>query len=96
MKAAEGRAQDVSNSGIYFVAPNQVCIDRILELEIVLPDEITHRGEVSFCFIAEPVREEQLNGAFGIHVPARGVGARLTVREDLPEEEVSPPKAQTG
>lgn len=80
-EAAEGLAQDVSKSGIYFVAPAEVPPGGPVELELVLPDEITHQGEVAFRFVAEPVRMERLNGALGIHQPAVGVGARLIVPE---------------
>ncbi len=88
-----GLAQDVSKSGIYFIAPNQILLDRVLDLEIILPDEITHQGEVTFSFAASPVRQDQLNGVPGVHMPARGVGARLTLREE--SDASGHPKADT-
>ena len=88
-RVAVGLSQDISSSGIYFIAPNEVRMDEVLELEIVLPEEITHRGEVTFSFVAEPVREEKRGGAPGVQTPVRGVGARLTLREDFSPAEVT-------
>jgi hypothetical protein len=81
-------AQDMSRSGIYFVVPSEVSADQPLELEVVIPDDITHRGDMTFRFVAEPVRQEEMNGALGIHQPAVGVAARLVLSpsEAAPEE----------
>lgn len=73
----QGVAQDLSKSGIYFIVPNEVRNDEPLELEVVLPDEITHRGDLRLRFMAQPVRQEQVNGALGVHRPSVGVAARF-------------------
>ena len=84
----EGLARDISNSGIYFVVPNEVRTNQGMEVELVIPDEITHRGDVAFRFVAKPVRQEEVNGDFGFQMPAQGVGARVTAREKRPRERV--------
>lgn len=83
-----GMAQDISRSGIYFVTPAPVPPDLPVELEVVMPDEITHRGDVALRFVARPVRVEQLNGGGGFHQRVQGVAARL----DTPatEEKLEP------
>jgi phosphoribosyl 1,2-cyclic phosphodiesterase len=87
---AEGFAQDVSKSGIYFVTPSEVWPDEPVELEVVLPDEITHRGEVVLRFVAEPLRLERLDGALSYSEPVQGVAAHLVAPEEAPAEEKSP------
>jgi len=84
----QGMAQDMSRTGIYFVVPSEVSGDQPLELELVIPDDITHRGDMAFRFVAEPVRQEEMNGALGVHRPAVGVAARLVLQpsEAAPEE----------
>ncbi len=87
---SRGVAQDMSRSGIYFVVPMGVAADEPLELEVILPDEITHRGDTIMEFIAQPVRREQVNGALGVHRPALGVAARLL----LPGETAQAPEKE--
>ncbi len=89
---AQGIAQDVSRSGIYFLVPGEVSAEQPLELELLIPDDITHRGEMTFRFIAQPVRQHLLDGASGIRRPTLGVAARLTLREadPLPGETILP------
>ncbi|MFB3922425.1 MAG: MBL fold metallo-hydrolase [Terriglobia bacterium] len=79
-----GIAQDLSRSGIYFVTPAPIPADQPVELEVVVPNEITHRGDVALRFVARPVRVEQLNGGAGYHQRVQGVAARL----DTPAKEV--------
>ena len=80
---AQGIAQDLSSSGVSFVAPPDVRTDQPLLMEVILPDEITHRGDVSFRFVARPLRREMLNGALGSYEPRLGVAARIeSVEED--------------
>jgi phosphoribosyl 1,2-cyclic phosphodiesterase len=82
--------QDVSKSGIYFVAPTGISPDQPLELEMVVPDEITHRGEVGFRFIAHPVRMQETNGANPGRPKGLGVGARkMATGEDTSDSETS-------
>lgn len=86
----EGVAQDLSRTGIFFIAPTDVIPGQPVEVEIILPDEITHRGDVGFRFIAHPVRSERSNGA-----QSRGysVGARLEIPGDsVPDEAELPLK----
>ena len=81
---AQGIAQDVSRSGIYFLVPGEVSTEQPLELELLIPEDITHRGEMAFRFIAQPVRQHLLDVASGIRRPTLGVAARLTLHEAVP------------
>ncbi|MBZ5565011.1 MAG: PilZ domain-containing protein, partial [Acidobacteriia bacterium] len=77
-KGVQGFTRNISRSGIYFVAPAQLQSDGPLELDVILPDDITHRGDTSYRFVAQPLRRQRLNGTAGIPPPAVGVGALLT------------------
>ena len=77
--SVRGTTRNVSSSGIYFIVPESFGADQPLELDLVLPDEITHRGDVAFSYIAEPLRQERVNTATGVE---KGVAARLKVRPD--------------
>lgn len=85
-KQAEGVGQDISSSGIYFLAPQQIQEEEPVELELVLPDEITHRGELGVRFTASPVRQSHMDGSLSSEKPHVGVAARLK-----PVEKNSPP-----
>jgi phosphoribosyl 1,2-cyclic phosphodiesterase len=86
---AQGVAQDLSSSGVYFVAPPDVRTDRPLTMEVILPDEITHRGDVSLRFVAQPLRHELLNGALGSYESRLGVAAQIEAAEQKPVKEVA-------
>jgi phosphoribosyl 1,2-cyclic phosphodiesterase len=79
---AFGVTRDISKSGIYFIAPVETPLESPLEMNVVLPDEITHRGETRLGYIARPVRHEQRNGDLGTQSSV-GVGAHV---ELTPEE----------
>jgi phosphoribosyl 1,2-cyclic phosphodiesterase len=87
----EGVVQDLSRSGIYFVTPADVVPGEPVELQVVLPDEITHQGEMVFRFLAEPVRVERLEGAADYRHTVQGVAARLTAADEKPSEEATLP-----
>ncbi|PYV07951.1 MAG: hypothetical protein DMG23_14860 [Acidobacteria bacterium] len=78
---AQGVAQDLSRSGIYFVVPDEVRADQPLELEIIIPDDITHRGEMALRFVAQPLRTARLTEVHGVPKPTLGVAARLIPQE---------------
>jgi phosphoribosyl 1,2-cyclic phosphodiesterase len=75
----EGVARNLSSSGIYFVVPAYIRTDQPLELDLILPDELTHRGDTAFRFLAQPLRLEQANGELGASTRSQGVAARLSV-----------------
>ncbi len=77
-KQVQGFTRNISRSGIYLVAPARLPADKSLELDLILPDDITHRGDSSFQYVAQPLRRQELNGTEGIPPPAVGVGALLT------------------
>jgi hypothetical protein len=79
---AEGMSQDLSKTGIYFMTPAEIISERPLELEVIVPDEITRRGDLVFRFVAEPVRVERLNGGGGYREPVQGVAARRVLDKD--------------
>jgi phosphoribosyl 1,2-cyclic phosphodiesterase len=89
---AQGTAQDLSGSGVYFVAPPDVRTDQPFEVDVVLPNEITHRGDVALRFIARPVRQELLNGALGSMDSRMGVAARIERVEDEEDSPAKPPR----
>lgn len=74
---AAGIVQDLSSSGVYFVAPPDVRTDQPLDIEVVLPDEITHRGDMALRFVIRPLRHELLNGRLGSYEPRLGVAAKI-------------------
>lgn len=74
---AQGVTQDLSKSGIYFVSSSDLATDQALEVEVVLPDEITHSGELAVRFQARPVRRETLNGQLGSFDSRLGVAAKI-------------------
>ena len=81
-----GVSQDLSRSGIYFFTPNDLPADEPFELEVVVPDEITHHGDLAFRFEAKPIRVERVNGAGGYREPVQGVAARRTDDQERKEK----------
>lgn len=61
-----------------------------MDLEVVLPDEITHRGEVVLRFVAEPLRLERLKWALDYSEPVQGVAAHRVAPEEASAGEKSP------
>ena len=76
---APGLTRDLSKSGILFIAPAELRDNEPVELEMILPDELTHRGDVRFSFLASPLRTRPLDEAFGTHPMGQSVAARLEV-----------------
>jgi phosphoribosyl 1,2-cyclic phosphodiesterase len=91
---AEGYSQDLSKTGVYFVTPAEVDREEPVELELVVPDELTHRGDLAIRFVAEPIRIERVNGGGAYHEPVKGVAARRrSAAEDTQEAESFEPVA---
>ena len=84
----EGIAQDMSSSGAFFVVPPEMRTDRPLTMEVILPDEITHRGDVTLRFVAKPLRQELLNGALGGYESQLGVAAKIVSEEEEPTADI--------
>ena len=85
---AEGVARDISRSGIYFLIPHDLRLDQPIEVEMVIPNEITGQGNLAFRFLAQPLRQELVNNAGegeSLHV---GVAARRIDPLSEAEEEV--------
>jgi phosphoribosyl 1,2-cyclic phosphodiesterase len=88
---AQGYARDISKSGIYFVVPEKIDSDRPVDLELVLPDEITHRGDMGLRFSVQPLRQEQVDsGSIGEEQPGIGVAARLAASAPTPAQAQTP------
>ncbi len=83
-----GIIRDLSKSGILFIAPSEVCNDRPLNIEMVLPHELTHRGDVIFSYIAKPLRSRPVNMPVGKHSKTHAVAALL----QIPNNSSSPHK----
>ncbi|HLY59890.1 MAG TPA: MBL fold metallo-hydrolase [Terriglobia bacterium] len=76
---APGLIRDLSKSGILFIAPAEVRPDVPMQVEMVLPDELTHRGDVSFSYLAKPLRSRLVDGSIGKYTKAQAVAAALEV-----------------
>ena len=86
IRPAEGVMQDLSRSGVYFVTPAEVEPHKPVEVEVVVPDEITRHGDMAFRFDAEPIRVERTNGVGGYRESVQGVAARRrpAAKDDKP------------
>lgn len=73
----EGKARNVSRSGVYFVVHEDVRTKGPVDLDIVLPDEITHIGDMAFRFLAEPIRKHDAVGTEGTGRLSKGIAARI-------------------
>lgn len=93
VKQSQGLVQDISKSGISFVAPEGFFADRPFEVEFVLPDEITHRGDLGVRLAATAVRQARLNGTATSEGLQVGVGARL---DPVDESRSIPPARPSG
>ena len=76
-KEAAGVVQDISSSGIYFVGPDDLRLAPNIELELLIPHEITHHGDLRVRLHATAVRYESLEGTTAEGQPRLGVGARM-------------------
>lgn len=79
---AEAFSRDISATGIRMVSHADIPMDRPLEINLVLPDEITHRGDTSFRYAAQPVRREQPGG----ETEAPGAGQGFAAKLELPDK----------
>jgi phosphoribosyl 1,2-cyclic phosphodiesterase len=86
MYKTDGLAKDISRTGISFIVPKAIRADEPVQLELVLPDEITHRGDLHIDLLARPMRQERVNNPHESS-PRIAVGATL----DNPCEKASAP-----
>ena len=70
-------AQDISSSGIYFIGPDDLRLTQEIELELLIPHDITHCGDLRVRLHATAVRYERLEGTTADGQPRLGVGARV-------------------
>ena len=87
---AEGLARDISRTGIFFVIPHAIETGQPVQVDLVLPDEITRRGEMRVRFKARTVRQEIVGD--GLRPETRGVAvaAALEPRDGGPLLPVRP------
>jgi hypothetical protein len=84
---AQGLLLNVSRSAVYFLAPNNIPADRILE--VTIPNELTSHGEMISRFTALPTRKNWVNRTLagngscggGAGAPNRGLGYPSRIRE---------------
>lgn len=88
---ADGVARDISRTGIFFVVPSALRTDEPVQLELVLPDAITHRGEIRFKFVARPMRQGKVFDPLGEAAPGIAVAASLEVLPLEPPLPLKPP-----
>jgi phosphoribosyl 1,2-cyclic phosphodiesterase len=67
---ASGVARSISRTGIYFVVPTAIHATEPLQLELLLPNEITQRGEMRIKLAAKPLRQELVGD--GLREETRG------------------------
>jgi hypothetical protein len=70
-------AKDISRTGIFFVVPAAIHADEPVHLELAIPDEITHRGELRIQLEAQPVRQDEMGDAERAPAPGTAVAAAL-------------------
>jgi len=80
----EGVAKDISRTGIFFIVPTVIRADEPVNLELVLPDEITHHGEQRIKFVARPVRQEKVGDSTSENAPGVAVAAALEITTEHP------------
>ncbi len=76
-KSARGLCQDFSRSGVYLLGPADLGGDQPIDVELVLPDEITRCGEMTFQYKALVVRKNPPGPTAPPHIPAVGIAMRL-------------------
>jgi phosphoribosyl 1,2-cyclic phosphodiesterase len=76
-KEAAGVARNISSSGIYFVGPDDLRLTPNIKLELLIPHEITHHGDLLVRLDATAVRYESLEETTADGQPRLGVAARL-------------------
>ncbi len=77
-----GVARNISKSGIYFIAPRDFPTDQLLEIEVILPQELTGQTPLSFAFAAKPIRCQALGDVLESGKDCVGVAAkRIGLRE---------------
>lgn len=77
----DGVAKDISRTGIFFVVPSAIQPDTPVHLELMLPDAITHRGELRFKFVARPVRQGKAYDPYTDTTTGIAVAASLELTE---------------
>jgi hypothetical protein len=92
-REAEGLVLNMSESAVYFLAPESVPADIPLELEIAVPEEITGKGKLVSQILAQPVKRSLVNRSLGGKSPCVGVVAR---RIDHPNEALLTAETTSG
>ena len=64
--------------------PRRFSASEPVQLELVLPDEITHRGEMRVKFVARPVRQEIVGDGLREETPGVAVAAALELTDRCP------------
>ena len=80
-REARALARNVSKSGVYFVATDNIPTGQAVEVELVLPDEVTQCGPMKIRFAAKPIRQQRTAPVF--EGDSEGVGvAALRISPD--------------
>ncbi|MFB3924059.1 MAG: MBL fold metallo-hydrolase [Terriglobia bacterium] len=74
--SADGLVLNVSKSGIYFLVPKDIPVEKTFEVEMTVPAEITGEDEKVARFRAQPLRTRPVNRALFGNRPCQGVVAR--------------------
>ena len=81
---AEGACKDVSRSGIYFVTSGDLNSGQPIHLELIIPDDVTHRGDQTIRFVVQPIRQMSLNGDKGFPHARMSVAGRISAEVTSP------------
>jgi phosphoribosyl 1,2-cyclic phosphodiesterase len=88
-QVGRGICQDISRSGMFLLAPVELDVRQPIAIELVLPNEITHRGEVAIRFRAETLRSILQDGLELTEGSTVGVAAHLSVQAKMAERRVA-------
>ena len=84
--SAEGLVLNVSKSGVYFLVPKDVPVNKTFDLEMAIPSEITGQEPKVAHFRAQPIRTRPVNRALFGNTPCQGVVARRLEDPVQPED----------
>jgi phosphoribosyl 1,2-cyclic phosphodiesterase len=90
-REVQGVARNISRSGAYFSAPEEVDISNPIEVEVEIPEDVSLDGGVLLRFVAQPIRKEWIPGPPGSDGPWLGIAAKRVA----PGEAAAAPSSPT-
>ncbi|MBI4167005.1 MAG: MBL fold metallo-hydrolase [Acidobacteria bacterium] len=93
---AEGLLLNVSQSALYFLAPDSIPSDKIMEVTITIPNELTRHGELISRFTALPTRKNWVSRTLAGTGSCVGVLARRIEDSEIPQDYENVPSLKTA